>query len=637
MKKSGRKCKALNPVDVALAKKKKVSLSDTSVCKYCGKSYCSGKKLTDHINKEHTGEQTIFACPYCSQPFNQYSEYLEHLGEHKDNVQCPFFPVNFTTSQALQDHINEDHGSDPAIVERQCPLCEFTCDNMEELAKHSQSIHCPYNCNIWFLHFSAEYKLTDHRCKEHKIRSMGTSVEGGDQAPELQQPEPVGATKQVEPTPEVCNHGDQVLEPQAQKKPQTKEIEVPPGGIGQQVELDEVKGSEVQTEEHNRECKACHHFFSSNQYRHSHIIRYHKKLLKLCPLCKRRFMFPWDFNGHLDTLHRKCKKFQLYLKDNEQLQEHREIKHPTAMDMQAHSKPQVALDKVTLDTSHQNHQVKYKYCDRHFPNVAKCNIHINRRHKKVACPKCGKHFVKQADCDNHFRDVHKFVCSFKGCSVSKYNELELHEHMRLHHQPEFVFRCNKCIKVFRTRPQLHQHHKVEHGRVKLTDVKGEKYPCLRCKTEFLTESIFVAHSREHKENVPGCNECLWHFNTMVGLIKHCRDTHDMGHFACTLCGEVFGNNADLCRHNKTEHMKLCHVCSRTFVSDELLVDHIREALPGYTVHTQEEMIVDEQAQECTSHQLYKELQRREKKKKKKNIEEDDDDKDDELPVPRFQQ
>ena len=122
----------------------------------------------------------------------------------------------------------------------------------------------------------------------------------------------------------------------------------------------------------------------------------------------------------------------------------------------------------------------------------------------------------------------------KRCSVSKYNELELHEHMRLHHQPEFVFRCNKCVKVFRTRPQLHQHHEVEHGRVKLTDVKGEKCPCLRCKTEFLNESIFVAHSREHEENIHGCNECLWHFNTVAGLIKHCRDTHDTRYFACTL-------------------------------------------------------------------------------------------------------
>ena len=84
---SGRKHKAVNTVDTALAKKKKVTLSvDTTECKYCGKVYHTGKKLTEHINQEHPGEQTIFACPFCTQPFNQYSEYLQHLGEHKDRV-----------------------------------------------------------------------------------------------------------------------------------------------------------------------------------------------------------------------------------------------------------------------------------------------------------------------------------------------------------------------------------------------------------------------------------------------------------------------------------------------------------------------------------------------------------------------
>ena len=49
----GRKHKAVNPVDAALAKKKKVTLSaDTAECKYCGKVYHTGKKLTDHINQE---------------------------------------------------------------------------------------------------------------------------------------------------------------------------------------------------------------------------------------------------------------------------------------------------------------------------------------------------------------------------------------------------------------------------------------------------------------------------------------------------------------------------------------------------------------------------------------------------------
>ena len=63
--------------------------------------------------------------------------------------------------------------------------------------------------------------------------------------PEPQQPEPVGAAKLVEPTPEARDQGDQVLELLAQKEPQSKETEVPPAGIGQRVGIDEVKGSEV--------------------------------------------------------------------------------------------------------------------------------------------------------------------------------------------------------------------------------------------------------------------------------------------------------------------------------------------------------------------------------------------------------
>ena len=68
----------------------------------------------------------------------------------------------------------------------------------------------------------------------------------GDQAPELLQPENVGTVTPVEPTTEEHNQGDRAPElPTPQEEPKLREPEVPTGGQDQQVEVDEVKGSEV--------------------------------------------------------------------------------------------------------------------------------------------------------------------------------------------------------------------------------------------------------------------------------------------------------------------------------------------------------------------------------------------------------
>ena len=346
--KTGRKRKAVNPVDAALAKKKRVTLSaDTVECKYCGKMYHTDRKLTEHINQDHPGEQTIFACLFCTQPFNQYPEYLQHLGEHKDRVircrlcnkefktitrlrihtkmhvnQCPFCSENFLTPQALRDHVKENHFTEPGAMERQCSLCEFTSDSISKLTEHNQRVHRPYGCNICFLRFSAEYRLKDHRLAEHEISSLGTSVDTGDQG--NQQSEPPGpgdvGTHQQEPSREEGDKDDQLLKPPTPlKEPSSKEPKVLASSKDPQVEVDEVKGLEVQTREHNTECEACNHFFSSNIYRHSHIPRYHKALLRRCKMCKRSFMFPWDFDSHLDSLHSKCEVCQQYLINEEML------------------------------------------------------------------------------------------------------------------------------------------------------------------------------------------------------------------------------------------------------------------------------------------------------------------------------
>ena len=162
-------------------------------------------------------------------------------------------------------------------------MCEFTSDSISKLAEHNQSVHCPYGCNICFLHFSAEYKLEDHRLAQHKISSLGTSVDVGNQGnqpPEPPVPGDIGIPQQ-EPSREKGDQGDQPPKPPTPlKEPSSKEPKVLAGSKDPQVVVDKVKGPEVQTEEYDRECEACNHFFSSDIYRHNHVTRYHKALLR---------------------------------------------------------------------------------------------------------------------------------------------------------------------------------------------------------------------------------------------------------------------------------------------------------------------------------------------------------------------
>ena len=162
--------------------------------------------------------------------------------------QCLFCSENFLTPQALQDHVKENHKTEPGAVEKQCSLCEFTSDSISKLAEHNQTVHCPYGCNICFLHFFAEYKLEDHRLSKHEISSLGTSVnvvDQGDQLPALPKPGDIGIPQQ-EPSREKGNQGDQLPKlPTPLKEPSSKEPKMPAGSKDPEAEVDEVKGLEI--------------------------------------------------------------------------------------------------------------------------------------------------------------------------------------------------------------------------------------------------------------------------------------------------------------------------------------------------------------------------------------------------------
>ena len=66
-------------------------------------------------------------------------------------------------------------------------------------------------------------------------------------------------------------------------------------------------------------------------------------------------MFPWDFDRHLDSQHSRCKVCQQYLVDEDMLQDHVDLKHPTVTVEPVVTEEQVTRDSATLETNHQDH------------------------------------------------------------------------------------------------------------------------------------------------------------------------------------------------------------------------------------------------------------------------------------------
>ena len=63
-----------------------------------------------------------------------------------------------------------------------------------------------------------------------------------------------------------------------------------------------------------------------------------------------------------------------------------DLEHPTTTPVPVVTEDQVTEDPATLEADCQDIQVKCKYCDRHFKNVAEHNMHVNsaQSHKSRA-------------------------------------------------------------------------------------------------------------------------------------------------------------------------------------------------------------------------------------------------------------
>ena len=357
-----------------------------------------------------------------------------------------------------------------------------------------------------------------------------------------------------------------------------------------------MRGHKEPSEKYKVVCEACNRYFQDAFTRSGHINTYHKEITRQCGFCKSSFLYPWDYNKHLDSTHVWCDNCHKCVKDRASFSKHfrefhgaqQEKKDPPPQ--QQTPQPQsttgssagTGTGTATQATSAENRQFGCVHCSASFGYRTELTSHVNEKHWTFKCQDCDKMFVLAADRDNHRRDVHthpRHSCDVPQCKVFKINSDELHQHKRNAHWDVFRFRCcvRPCYNVFKDRDTLMDHLFKVHDRG-LARTKGQipSYECDKCERNFQSIGMLIHHSSEHRENKRQCKECAWRFATWQRLIDHCINTHDTMHHACATCGKDFNTNDEKVTHCSERHTGKCWICDKDFVLVEQLQVHLRD-------------------------------------------------------------
>ena len=89
-----------------------------------------------------------------------------------------------------------------------------------------------------------------------------------------------------------------------------------------QREEKEKKGHKEASEKYKVVCEACNRYFQDTYTRSGHINAYHKEIIRQCGFCKSGFLYPWDYNKHLDKTHVWCDDCHRFVKDRASFNKH---------------------------------------------------------------------------------------------------------------------------------------------------------------------------------------------------------------------------------------------------------------------------------------------------------------------------
>ena len=224
-------------------------------------------------------------CKLCEEEYTPeevlINDYTMQHPQRVQNILCRYCYELIQGYSNYLEHVNE-HVAGSCM----CLLCTKVCRTLKKLRKHME--------------------------KSHPI--AGKDDNPGDQAEAAPKDTGEDTTQQEQVT------GDQSEPPPQTPQPPPAATGAPTPGTPE--EEKEKKGQREASEKYKVVCEACNRYFQDAYTRSGHINAYHKEILKMCGFCKSGFMYPWDYNKHLDATHVWCDDCHKFVKDRASFNKH---------------------------------------------------------------------------------------------------------------------------------------------------------------------------------------------------------------------------------------------------------------------------------------------------------------------------
>ncbi|KAJ0066162.1 hypothetical protein NL108_001390 [Boleophthalmus pectinirostris] len=570
-------------------------ITETNICKFCGKIFKSKLKVSKHYYNVHKKPGTV-------KPVEKPFEIAVELGSDKYKYKCPLCP------QIFNNHVNRNRHLKNCVrvitYRRQCrangrfkcPLCLATFSLTSNRYRHIHTF-CLKNFLSFLGSDKSKPKKFDRYSNEmatvlNKLKTEEEQLNGKStvNVNAVREPlyrcnlcpavfyHPSGKYRHMkkhklfELTGQRFRYRNSLTKHQFIKRSLTKEtpqsVNVPLNqGDRPYYCLQCGKGFKSNlhlihhkiTHQRRIQCTVCKKILPTIgeliEHRKSHINR---GLLQ-CPDCPQKFAYPVYLLRHLRT-HLKSQ--------NQLLQQEVTDSHSTqTLSEGQHSCPlcNEVFDEAQLLSSHYlthppKHCADCPFCKRKFTKRRNLLRHMARHvgGKRFFC-KCGKRFSKE-----HSLKLHHETCSSQNqslacryCSRSFIRKVHLYKHYR-GHQNNTLTKCPTCDFFFGN-SKLYLHQKMCKGET-MTDRSttsqknnqsavlkvstGSNYKCPFCPQTFKYPSLYRRHLSKHK---------------------------DMEAHACILCGKNFPSRL-LCSQHEAS-------CDGFFKCEELMADKKAENLP----------------------------------------------------------